>query len=230
MELSLQFRKDLRRLGYRQDVEVRACSKCGKVNNELPKDTVHPFYEKVIEARRQLEMNRKSEILQNQLHNFISRLHHTSKCCGYRYSVRVIDKQAAMWELWLRRKTLVLETANSRAKEAKRLKSMLEVQREAVMEDGIYVPEFTQEDMDAIRRAAGASGKRRDDDFLIMNRLMCVGDFKTSQLIKIFRAEEARQADAVENPGMVIAFGNPKKPDKTVDQLSKDSLLAALRA
>ncbi len=227
MQLSLEFRKALRRLGYRQNIDVRSCSKCGSADSQIAKDVKHPFYEKVIAARRELEKNRLSETLKRQVHDFVSRLHHTSRCCGYRYSFKAVDQQEAMWQLWLNRHALVLQTATGAAKERQRLVAMAKQQREAFMAYGIPVAEFSEEDMNAIRRAAGSGGKRRDDDFLILSRLACVGDIKTGQLLKIFRDEEQRQSQQNANESAnVVNIDSARKP-----QSSQESpLLACLRA
>lgn len=229
--LSIECRKALRRMGYRQNIDVRSCSKCGKTSNELPKDTKHPFYDKVIAARKELEKNRTSQVLQKQLHNFVSRLHHTSKCCGYRYTFKKVDQQEAMWNLWLNRFRLVVQTATGAAKERQRLIAIAKQQREAFMDHGIPVAEFTEEDMNAIRRAAGNAGKRRDDDFLVMSRLTCIGDIATGNLVKIFRAEEERQKVKnsqvnVDIPSNVVDISSARSLQTT----EEDPLLACLRA
>jgi len=164
----------LKMQSIRQMITCRACANCGAHSNGAPKGTIHPLQNDLHKVSAALDNDPSNERLSRERHRLISQIHHTSRCCGARLINAEFDYHEALWDSWKNRVRDFTALANGHKDEliANIRKSMRE--SEEVM-------------------GRGYNGIGADDDYIMMNVLWGMEDYRTNKLISIFRQEEVRQ-------------------------------------
>lgn len=195
--LSDQARREIRMMGLTPEVTVSICSRCGKSSGELEKGP-HPLLAKITQARRLLERDRKNLVLSKQVRDLVDKMHYSSRCCQARMKKVMADNYQPLWETWLDREIRVPDiSVIRRATDAAQAVSAAQQQQFQQRVQTVKPRTRIVAGGPAMAPIGVREDKRpMDPDFRRMAFLWGLDGVLTKALIKIFRAEEARQRNA----------------------------------
>lgn len=173
--LTEEARRDLRRMGVRRQILVKACRKCGRYSGTV--STKHPLDNQISKVKKALKLQPGNQVLESRRHELESLRHHTSYCCGAAYKQVMGDPQEAQWTRWLDRWDEVRASVVPRV-----LRSNPDLTPEQALIEAI---EFM--------RSQFPSEVYQEDDFVTLSYLWSHSDRHIAEFIRIFRLEEERQ-------------------------------------